>query len=374
MRERDYANNHGDADADPKSIAITVPLANTGALAIPNPSPVWSPGTSPLPAPAAPQPPPAPASPFPLTISAPSNGSTVTSPARVVASAAPTSAPLLGMRIYVDGTAVFWSFLSSIDTRIWMDPGTHTLDITAMDKNGTIAATTVQVTVVPPQAPGVSDIQTLSGWETCSAVFPPDSPRAGQICAAGLGTAQASMTEGVSSPSLDGQAAKFTIAGPTAYSNQLWYKSLGGGTNVTHFVYDLWFYIDNPTAAQALEFDVNQTFAGQRWTWGTECNFNGSGKWDIWDALNENWVPTSVDCKPFAANTWIHLVWNFERVNGQEHYISVTIDGVTHNVDVTYGPQANWTLEDINVAFQMDGNFKQEPYTVWLDKVTLLAY
>jgi len=278
------------------------------------------------------------------------------------------------MRIYVDGTAVFWSFLSSIDTRIWMDPGSHTLDITAMDQNGTIAATTVQVTVVAPQAAGVNDIQTLPGWEACSAVFPPDSARHGQICAAGLGTAQATMTEGVSSPSLDGQSAKFTIAGPTGYSNELWYKSLGGGTNVTHFIYDLYFYIDNPTAAQALEFDVNQTLGGLLWTWGTECNFNGSGKWDIWDALNENWVPTSVDCKPFPTNTWIHLVWNFERVNGQEHYISVTINDVTYPVNVTYGPQQNWTLEDINVAFQMDGNYKQEPYTVWLDKVTLHAY
>ena len=27
----------------------------------------------------------------------------------------------------------------------------------------------------------------------------------------------------------------------------------------------------------------------------------------------------------------------------------------------------------LNVAFQMDGNFAQQPYTVWLDKFTLTA-
>lgn len=277
------------------------------------------------------------------------------------------------MRTYVDGQAIYWTFLSTTDAVLWMDPGTHTIEVSGIDKNNAVAATSMQVTVAPPQAPGVSDIQTFPGWQSCSAVFPPDSPRAGQICAAGLGTAQSTMTQNVSSPSLDGKSAMFTMGGPTGYSNELYYFSLGGGTNVTRFTYDLYFYIDHPEVAQALEFDLNQTFGGQRWTWGTECNLRGSGKWDIWDALNEKWVPTAVDCSSLPANTWIHLVWQFERVNGQEHYISVSVNGTTSTVDTFYQPQQQWTLEDINVAFQMDGDFRQDPYTVWLDKLTLLA-
>jgi hypothetical protein len=31
-------------------------------------------------------------------------------------------------------------------------------------------------------------------------------------------------------------------------------------------------------------------------------------------------------------------------------------------------------LEEIDVAFQMDGNYEQEPYNVWLDEVKLTAY
>ncbi|HLJ26784.1 MAG TPA: hypothetical protein VKY85_08750 [Candidatus Angelobacter sp.] len=261
-----------------------------------------------------------------------------------------------------------------MNTRIWMAPGPHTLEIMAEDKQGFISATVLQVNVVAPQAAGVSDIQTLPGWQSCSALFPPGSPREGQLCAAGLGNAVSSMIQGQSTPSLDGQASQFTMGGPTGYSNELWFESLRGGTNVTHFVYDLSFFIDNPDKPQALEFDVNQTFGGLRWTWGTECNFRGTGKWDIWDPLNEKWVPSQVDCKPFPANTWIHLVWNFERVNGQVHYISVSVNGVTSNVDAFFQPQQSWTLEDINVAFQMDGDFEQDPYNVWLDKVTLQAF
>jgi len=42
------------------------------------------------------------------------------------------------------------------------------------------------------------------------------------------------------------------------------------------------FMVDNPNALQALEFDINQTFGGNRWVWGSECNFNGSGKCAVW--------------------------------------------------------------------------------------------
>ena len=56
------------------------------------------------------------------------------------------------------------------------------------------------------------------------------------------------------------------------------------------------------------------------------------------------------------------------------HYISLTVGDQTYNVDTYYSNQSNWTLEEIDVAFQMDGNYKQEPYNVWLDKVQLTAY
>jgi hypothetical protein len=277
------------------------------------------------------------------------------------------------MRVYVDGQAVFLTFLSSMDAQIWMAPGAHTMEILAVDKSGAQSANVFPVTVGAQTSTAIASIQDMPGWQNCSAVFPANSARAGQLCAAGLGTATSTMTPNQATPSLDGKSAKFTLGGPTHYSNMLWFESLGGGTSVSHFTYDLYFMVDNPEAPQALEFDVNQTFGGTRWTWGTECNFKGDGVWDIWDPLHEVWVATTVSCKPFPANTWVHLVWQFERVNGQTHYISVSVNGVTSTINQFFQPQANWTLEDINVAFQMDGNFAQQPYTVWLDQVTLTA-
>jgi hypothetical protein len=333
----------------------------------------WSPQTSPLPAPSAEVPPPPGSNDFPLTISSPTDGGTVTSPINVVASANPKN-PIFFMRVYVDQLAVYYTFNNSINTQIFTSPGTHKLEVMAEDSQGYISATILNITVASQTAQTtISGIQAMPGWQSCSALFPTGSGRDGQICAAGLGTAVSTMTENQSSPSTDGKAAKFTMGGPTAYSNMLYFNPVAGGDNVTHFIYDLYFYIDNPNASQALEFDINQTFGGKRWVWGSECSFNDSGKWDIWDDVN-GWKPTIYDCKPFPANTWIHLVWNVERVGDQVHYISLTVGDQTYNVDTYYPNQPDWTLEEIDVAFQMDGNYKQEPYNVWLDQVNLTAY
>lgn len=280
------------------------------------------------------------------------------------------------MRVYVDGKPTQFSFWNSIDSLIWMSTGHHDLLILATDKNGNNASTTFSLNVTDGPVFTVSDIQKIPDWEPCSANFPPGHPRAGQICAAGLGDAVSTMTENQSTPSLSGASAHFTMGGPTPYSNELWTKFLGGGTNVSKFTYEMYFMVDQPDRPQALEFDVNQAFDNQRWVFGSECNFKDSGKWDVWDG-KLGWQPTSVPCNPFPANTWIHLKWEFERVGNQVHYVSLTVgpqgSEVTYPLDLYYSNEPHWVMESIDVAFQMDGNFAQQPYNVWIDKVSLIA-
>src|SRR5579871_1456326 len=346
----------------------------------------WAPNNSPYPAPPACSPPTSTCIPpdpngsndFPLTVSSPTDGGTVTSPATVVASASPKN-PIFFMRVYVDQLAIYFTFTNSINAQLFIAPGQHTLEVWAEDNKGYTSATILKITVSSQVQTAISSIQDMPGWQSCGALFPPASGRAGQICAAGHGTPQSTMTQNVSSPAMDGKSAQFSMGGPwsnctspPAYCNMLYFNPVAGGNNVSHFTYDLYFYIDNPNASQALEFDINQTFGGNRWVWGSECNFNGSKKWDIWDDVN-GWTPTVFDCKPFPANTWIHLIWNVERVGNQVHYISLTVGDQTYNVDTYFNNQTDWTLEEIDVAFQMDGNYREEPYNVWLDEVNLTA-
>ena len=62
-----------------------------------------------------------------------------------------------------------------------------------------------------------------------------------------------------------------------------------------------------------------------------------------------------------------------ERANGKVHYIAVTLDGNRSPVNIYLDPQAPYGGSDISVAFQLDGDIGQNPYSVWLDKVTLQA-
>lgn len=339
----------------------------------------WSPSSI-LPAPTATAPP-AGSDDFPLTISSPTNGASVTSPINVVASATPTN-PIFFMRIYVDQVSVYYTSSNSINTQIFAAPGQHVVEVMAEDSSGYISAIPITVTVTSQSQTTISGIQNMPGWQSCSAEFPAGTQRAGQLCAAGLGTALSTMTENQSTPSMDGKSAQFSISGPTGYSNELYFNPIAGGNNVSNFTYDLYFWIDNPDAPQALEFDLNQAYddtgAGspQRWVWGSECNFKGETppRWDIWDDSTQLWQTTTIPCDPFPANSWNHLTWTFQRVGQQVYYNTLTVNGTVYQVNTYYNNQSGWTLEEIDTAFQMDLDSNADPYNVWLDEVNLTAY
>jgi hypothetical protein len=285
-------------------------------------------------------------------------------------------APIEYMRVYIDGSADYFTFYNQFTGLFWMATGSHTIEVIATDANGNNASTSFKVNVTGAGSQTVDGLQNIPNWEPCSALYAPGTPRAGQLCAAGMGDAVSTMTEGVSNPSMSGSSAHFTMGGPTGYSNELYTVSLGGGHSPTQFVYDFYVMVDKPGVSQALEFDVNQTINDTRWTWGTECNFNGNypnvGEWDVWNgAANTGWQKTSVACPAFPANQWVHIVWTFERVGQQVHYVSLQVGDTTYPLDLYFSAQPDWSMGQINAAFQMDGDSTQAPYNVWLDDVNL---
>ncbi len=218
---------------------------------------------------------------------------------------------------------------------------------------------------VPAGANTQAKVQTLPNWDWCTQKLN------GKVCAAGLGVATSTMTPNQATPSLSGASSQYTLGGKTQYSNALWWKSFGPNPTPTHFVYDLYFYMQDPNLPEALEFDINQSMNGTRWTWGTECSYRNTGHWDIWNSETGSWETTDVPCPQVSANEWHHLTWTVERVNGQMHYISVEVDGNVSTVDKYYNPQQHYGGSDVNVAFQLDGDYRQDPYSVWLDNVSL---
>ena len=210
-----------------------------------------------------------------------------------------------------------------------------------------------------PNATTIPDIQKLNGWENCTACT-------------GNPLAIYSMAQGIATPSLGGESARFQLlSGTRPFGAALWFKFLGAQNSATHFVYDLNFYIDNPGAAQAVEFNVVQSANGSRYNFATQFDLAAGGLWRVWDPIGNGWVSSSVSSPPPAANTWNHLIWEFERDSaGHTIFTAVTLNGKRSLVNLSMGHTGD-SSSGVDVAFQADANLTPVLYSVWLDKINL---
>jgi hypothetical protein len=307
-----------------------------------------------------------------VSVSSPSNGSASGSPIHVVSSAQ-APAGIVGIHIYLDNNDVYQTGAANVDTYVNAGAGAHNLVVQAWDANGTVYKQPVSVTVADSvsaqgagatQSAGYYDIDQLPGWDSCNSC-------AG---AGGVGAQVSySMTENVSSPSIDGQAAQFWLGGGFPYSGALWWKQLTPQPGASHFTYDLYFYYQNAAAPQALEFDVNQSVGGSKYIFGTECNFKETGTWRVWDTTGTRWTNTGVPCQP-SANNWNHRTWEMQR-NGDGGYtfLAVTLNGAKQYVNASFWSKP-WGGDELNVAVQLDSNYAGTDYSVWVDKIALTYY
>src|SRR5262249_3057956 len=141
--------------------------------------------------------------------------------------------------------------------------------------------------------------------------------------------------------------------------------------NLHGFTYDLYFYGTNLQLAEVLEFDINQYFNSMGFIWGTQCRIAGGHAWDIWDNGNKHWVPTGIPCNP-NSNSWNHLTLQMQRTSDNKlHYQSITLNGKTAVLDRYYPPFSVGNWYGLGVNIQLDGNYKQAPYSVYVDKFSL---
>ncbi|MFY9911814.1 MAG: Ig domain-containing protein [Candidatus Sulfotelmatobacter sp.] len=194
-----------------------------------------------------------------------------------------------------------------------------------------------------------------------------------------------SMQQGISSPSTSGLSTQYNLGGTADYTDALFNNHLIGAfssqgmpdNNHTlvptyhDFTYDVYFYGTNLELSQAVEFDINQFFNGQGFIWGHECRIAGGHEWDIWDNVNVHWIPTGIACNP-VDNSWNHVTIRVQRTpENRLLYESITLNGVTNQVNQHYDPDSapsDWY--GITINYQMDGNYQQSPYSVYLDDLT----
>jgi hypothetical protein len=309
----------------------------------------------------------------------PSNNVTVGAPVRYMATATTSSCArgVAAMGIYVNNKLNYVANGDTLNTSLMLYPGTYDTVVEHWDYCGGASFKHVKVTV-----PGriFTNLQAKNGWKGYGE-YPPKY----DICTnCGSGVTW-SMTPGISSPSITGNATKFQIGGTTPYADVLWTNSLIGTfstqgmpdtsrtviPNLHNFTYDIYFYGSNLGLSQVLEFDINQYLNGMGFTWGHQCRIAGGHEFDIWDNVHGKWLGTGIPCNP-ANNAWNHLTLQVQRTwDNKLQYHSITFNGVTHILDWYFSPFSVGNWYGVTANYQMDGNYKQSPYTVFVDKFSL---
>jgi major membrane immunogen (membrane-anchored lipoprotein) len=322
-----------------------------------------------------------------VVVSAPANNANVASTVQyVAASTSSCGAGIAAMGIYTaPGVLAYKVSGNKLNTLLTLSPGTYHTVVQEWDNCGGSATTPVIINVGGGGLAGktgqFSNLQHMSGW-TGYALLPPLYNICDSCRPSGPQTTW-SMTQGISSPSVSGYATRMDIGGQTVYSDGLWNNHLIGDFSsrglpdndrsiipaVHNFTYDVYFYLDDVSVSQALEFDINQFVNGQSFIWGHECRIAGGHEWDIWDNPGQKWHATGIPCNP-VSNSWNHLVLQAQRTS-DNHLLfkSITLNGQTATLNYYENPTpTNWYGVTIN--YQQDGNYKQQPYSVWLDKLT----
>lgn len=222
-----------------------------------------------------------------------------------------------------------------------------------------------QGTVIPVNAVIFNPVQQTSGWGWCNAAN----------CAGGSGIGNYSMTQYQTAPALSGESTELYVDG--ARNNALWYKKFGAQDGATHMSWDFWVQVDSnaQTGAQALEYDMFQFLDGYNYMIGSQCDV-AAGKWDVWDELHGTWVHTAIVCHLFSANTWHHIQWyvTMNHIDHTYHYVTLTVDGVTYQVNATYTAKNLGWNHNIGCQWQLDVNASGHGYHEWFDNAKLTVW
>lgn len=169
----------------------------------------------------------------------------------------------------------------------------------------------------------------------------------------------------IASPSKNGSA-RFFMDNFTGGGGEIYHIDWGINQVPTHYVYDLWVYVVDPTQLQNLELDMNHviTINGQANTiiLATQCA-SGSGTWEYTKRTDkDHWFPSNLPCKTttWVANTWHHIqIATHHTSTGVVTWDWIGFDGTfsnfAANITGTAGGDLGWALGVQLINFQLDG-------------------
>lgn len=193
------------------------------------------------------------------------------------------------------------------------------------------------------------------------------------------GSSIASSQFPMGNPSLDGKTRELYMS-YSQRAGERFSLTFGKDTVPTHFIYDTWVLIDNPSALANLELDINHVISnGKTVILAFQCSsYSGSWEYGLVSGGAPHWHSSPVACNPkkWSANTWHHVqIGSHHDASGNVSYDWVSLDG---NYNHLYNASGNgalalkWAIGDLNINFQLDGaNEYSSSVKVYQDMLTI---
>ena len=191
--------------------------------------------------------------------------------------------------------------------------------------------------------------------------------------------------ENVTMPSLDGESLRCSITGGAPYSNVHCYRNLLPEPATAQFTLTLSFYFTptttfnnqgGPSVIQALEFTMNKWQQEKRYEWAVQWENVGADapQWRYWDPHQAGqWVSlgiTDSEVSELAGEQWHSLLLEGEILSSQIRYEGFCIDQICYPLDITTPPvDAPGVPDGLAAAVQLDGNYAETPYDLFIDRV-----
>jgi hypothetical protein len=337
-----------------------------------------------------------------ITIASPVSGTRVSSPLWVRAhnvgcdGLAPSA---FGYSIDNSGTLTRGVTDFDVDiTNVGLGSGTHSIHFISWTSNGIcpVATTTFTVAGGSNSSGGSSSSggttasvgASIPAWiarssTTASAIGSADldgEQWASERDSATPGSARGSTVCPATTPLYD-DARKFYMT-YSSHGGERWHVSFAKDGSATHFIYDTYIYIVDPSQLANIELDMNQVMSnGATVIYGTQCS-SYSKTWEYTVVSGgSHWKPSTIPCNPknWAANTWHHVqIASHRNSTGVVTYDWVNLDGSHHVFDSATGYSAEhlgWAHGDLLVNFQLDGaNRGSGSITAFIHKMTIFRW
>jgi hypothetical protein len=169
-------------------------------------------------------------------------------------------------------------------------------------------------------------------------------------------------------------------------AGERFFISFGSSTAATHFIYDTFVYIRDPSQVENIEMDINQVMSdGRTVTFAAQCA-GTSRTWEYTAATavdgdrHAHWHASNIPCDPKEwTPSWHHVqIASSRDISGNVTYEWVSLDGTTSNFVDASGPSAEnlgWKVGDLVLNFQVDGaNTTSESITAYVENLTVYRW